>query len=456
MENKETNKKISAFWKIYIGYILALVALISGGLILLWNFLAVYEETRPVHFMEKTLTVFQESETEQLKTYLTNTVENPYEDTAALLSVFYDSIENKELSYGKLSGKYTEQHPVYAVLADEEHVATVSFVSDEMERNYGFCGWKLEEISLQAQPAKSFAVTVPSSMSVTVNGVPVAEQHTECTAETEAPVNYVNYMCNGELYLEPEIQVIDCNGAVVDLQEDAATGGLFYPLYYVTAPTTMKVFVGEKLLGEENTLDTEIAAESLNDILEMASDFPEYQAFLEKTTLPAFRKYYIDFVHDKEAVTAVDRFGTARTLEYNVDTRTYFHDLVSEDSLLEECKERAIDFLEKYALFCAGADSKEAELREFFPKNSAYGTKILSVNNNWYTGRIKNFSNHQLKEFFAYTENLAYIYVTIDQETIISGTNEQRAITITIPLWMVKEDGEWYIARLEFDASSED
>lgn len=456
MKNRIKSKKVPVFWILCSVYAVILAGVVIYGLSWLWNFLAVYEETRPVHAMETSLTIFEESETGQLQTYLTNTVENPYEDISVLLSVFYDAIEGAEISFGKLFGEYTEQHPVYAVVANGEHVATMSFVSDGIEVGHGFCGWKLEQVSLLVNPTKSFAVTVPSSMTVTINGVPVAEQHKVSTIETDTPVDYVNYACNGELYMEPEIQVTDKYGTDVQLQKDESSGGLFYQLSYAIVPDTMQLSFGDKILGEENTLIRNIEIENLGFITEMASDFPEYEPLLENVTVPALKKYYIDFMYPDASVVATDRLGQNRILNYDADTRTYSHDLVSNDSLVEECQERAIDFLEAYASYCAGNGSLQKELKEYFPKDSSYGTKILSVNNYWYQGKIKDFINHQVKDFFAYTDNLVYIHLTIDQQTMIKGTSEERIVTLNTPLWLIKMDEKWYVARIVFDSSAEE
>ena len=45
------------FWLFYLLYIVLLAGAIYYGLSLLWNFLTVYENTRPVHSMEQSLTV---------------------------------------------------------------------------------------------------------------------------------------------------------------------------------------------------------------------------------------------------------------------------------------------------------------------------------------------------------------------------------------------------------------
>ena len=205
---KSSTRRFPWFWLFYVLYIILVAGALFYGLTRLWDFLDVYERTRPVHFMESSLSVFEESHSGELQKYLTNQVENPYEEDSVLLDLFYDSIEGKKLSFGKLSGYYTESHPVYAVLADGDHVATVSFASDGQIAGYNFAGWQLEKISLLLTPTKNFAVTVPSSMEVTVNGLPIAPEHKISTVETDTPVSYVNYAFRG-LYKEADIRVTD-------------------------------------------------------------------------------------------------------------------------------------------------------------------------------------------------------------------------------------------------------
>ena len=406
--------------------------------------------------MEDSLIIFNEDDTEQIQKYLTNTVENPYEDKSVLLSAFYELIADKELTFGKLSGAYTEEKPVYAVLADEEHVATISFVSDETEVGYDLCGWKIHEISLLVSPTKSFAVTIPSSMNLTINGVPVAEEHKISTTETNAPVSYVNYVCNGKLFRTPEIQVTDRYGTVVELQKDEATGGLYYQLSYAMVPATMQLSFGGHVLTEEKILQENIPVEEMDFIPQVAKTFAEYAALPEIVNIPTFKKYYIDFAYEAETVTATDRFGTVRELSYDEASRTYSHELISNDSLKEECVERTTEFLEIYTLFCAN-DAEDSELKPFFPDNSEFYRKIIKMDSMWFDSHTKiKFSNHQLKEFFAYTDNLVYIYMTLDQQFDLRRNGKKMLITVDLPLWLVKMEEEWYVARIIFDNTGEE
>ena len=451
MKNKE--RKFPWFWVLYVVYVLALAGTICYGISWLWKFLAVYENTRPVHCMERTMDVFDVTKKEQLQSYMTNTVENPYEDEAVLLSVFYDMIENKTLSFGKLSGKYTEKHPVYAVMAGETHVATVSLVSDNQEQGYGFFGWEIEEITLHVYPTKSFAVTVPSSMSVTVNGRLVAEEHVTGSKETDTPVSYVNYACIGGLYLEPQIVVTDKYGTEVKLQKDEASGGLYYQMSYAVAPTTMELSFGGHVLGEENILEADIPVEEMEVISEVSATFSEYEKLPEILTIPTFCRYYIDFMFDEESIVATDRFGEGRTLAYDATKRLYSHELISNVALEEECTEFAVSFLQDHALFVAN-DMDETGLKKYFPAKSKFYEKIARMVNIWFAAHTPiEFTDHTVEEFFAYSDDIVYIHVTMNQNFKVLATGKKVSEKINLPLWLVRMDGNWYVARIMFAES---
>jgi len=189
----------------------------------------------------------------------------------------------------------------------------------------------------------------------------------------------------------------------------------------------------------------------LEFIDDVAAHFPEYAALPDLIDIPVFYDYFIDFAYSPEAVTATDRFGTVRTLAYDEATRTYSHDLVSNDSLQEESTALAKDFLEKYTLFTAG-DISASALTPFFPKNSTYYSLIVSMDNRWFKNHSTiQFTNPELKEFFAYTDNLVYIHYTFTQEFRMYYNWEYKITPVDIPLWLVKIDGTWYVARMIYD-----
>lgn len=305
--SQKNKKKFPLFWMFYLVYTLLLAGAIVFGLNMLWKFLDVYEATRPVHEMETAISVLEPENRETLSRYLTNTVDNPYEDTSAILDQFYKMTEGKELTFGKLSGAYTEAHPVYAVLAGDTHVATLSFTAKTESMDYNLYGWDLEQVTLNVTPKHSFALTVPSSMKVFVNQIPISEDAVTGTTETNAPVSYVDYLCSG-LYENPEIEVFDRYGSPVELTYDEASGGYYYRLAYVTAPDTMKVTFGARQLGEDQLLEGGIAIEELEFLPSVATHFKEYSEIIEGLTIPSINRYYVDFAYTPESVSVKTSF----------------------------------------------------------------------------------------------------------------------------------------------------
>ena len=449
---KNNTRRFPWFWLFYVLYIILLIGALAFGLSRLWDFLDVYERTRPVHFMEATMPLFEKSHSGELQNYVTNHVENPYETDSVIPDIFYESIEGKKLSFGKLSGSYTESHPVYAVLADGDHVATVSFTSNNQIVDYNFSGWQLEEISLLLTPTKNFAVTVPSSMNITVNGRSIAKEHIVSTIETDTPVSYVNYAFSG-LYREPDIRVTDRYGTLVTLSKDEETGGLYYKLAYAYAPSDMSLSFGGHVLGEDSILASGIEVEELSFLPQIAERFSEYSSITELVTVPTFTEYYIDFAYTESDVVFTDRMGSVCIPDYDPVKNKYSHGLVSDDSLQEECAELVTDFLQKYALFCAESENDGSGLTQFFPENSDYCELILSMNNDFF-GNYSSlvFENHQLLDFFAYTDNLVYIQMSIDERVYVNKYREDKIVKLKHPIWLVKMDGTWYIIRIIFES----
>ena len=212
----KNKKKFPVFWVLYALYTLLLAGAICFTINLLWKFLDVYETTRPVHAMETAISILRPEEEDSLRTYLTNTTGNPYEDISVILNRFYEMTEGQELTFGKLSGAYSESHPTYAVLAGETHVATLRFSAQSEPVGYHLCGWDLESVTLLVSPKYSFALTVPSSMKVFVNKIPIAEDAIVGSNATDTPVTYIDYAFSG-LYEEPQIEVFDRYGSPVAL-----------------------------------------------------------------------------------------------------------------------------------------------------------------------------------------------------------------------------------------------
>lgn len=448
---KTNNKKrFPVFLCCYLIYTALLIFSVCFGLRLLWRFLSVYEATRPVHAMESAISLLTPEKEASLCTYVTNTTENPYEDNSVIRTLFYEMTAGKKLTFGKLSGAYSEARPTFAVLAGDTHVATFSFRQQNDPGEFGLYGWDLDTVTLLVSPKHSFALTLPSSMRVFINQQPIAADAVLATREAEGLVSYTDYACSG-LYAKPNIEVFDRYGAPVTLTYDEASGGYYYPLSYVTAPDNLQITVGSHRLGEEHLLEDNLPIEELGFLSQLSSRFSEYKDLPQQISIPHIHKYYIDFAYTGDSVICKNRLGELLPLSYDESTRMYSHAPVSEASVHDACVSFATSFLELYAKFCA-RDALKTELIPYFPPNSEYYELIASLDNEWYNSHSNlSFQNHTEQEFFAYSDSLAYVHITFEQKMKLRATGKYVVYPIDIPVWLVKIDGSWYIARIVFD-----
>lgn len=440
------------FWILLLVWLVVLSVAIGIGLAYFYNFLKIYEQTRPAHFAEENYDIIDESNETELKKYLTNKSENEYEGTNEMLDAFYRSIEGKKLSFGRLAGKYTEKKPVYALTADGEHVATLSLVMKDSRKDERFDlhEWEIDSVTINCTPQYSYAVTIPSSMTLYINGEIAPEQAKVSEIQTETPISYVNYAAIG-LYNEPQINVTDRFGREVTLQKDEKTGGLFYELSFARAPGDTEVSFGNHVLTNEYVLEDNIdSGIDFSIVDEMSERFEEYSGVKDIIgEYPTYTEYFIDFMYTDKEIKWADRFGNSQIPTYDKEKHKYSTEIVSDDSEREENFAYALEFLEKYTEFViGGSDAKP--IKKYFPDNSKYYKLISGLDNRWYHN-YKNlrFENYEEIEYQCFAENLAFLHFSVDQKMEIGKE------TCTYPqehlMWLIKMDDKWYIFYLKYE-----
>lgn len=201
-------------------YSLIWIVLIGAGLFYVWNLLIDYEAGIPDVNMEKHLAEFDVSHIGELYDKFPLEL-NEYEDKEAVKDWFCQAVSDKEISYRKLTGKYTNSTPVYEVLAGENVIAAVLFT--ETGRNdHGFPVWEMSHVSFEGYGPEFFDVTVkvPRSSQVLVNGKPIDEKYLTAQENVELAENIADFVENvpgyhiytlGHLANMPEITVTGDN-----------------------------------------------------------------------------------------------------------------------------------------------------------------------------------------------------------------------------------------------------
>lgn len=440
-------KKMPLFWKFYIGYMSLLIVAVVALLVVLWRFLATYELTRPVHAMEKAMNLLAEAQREELLSYL-EPDENAYESSEVIVEALFDSVSGKELGFGKLSGVYTERHPVFALTADDATVAKFAFAESETEESFHMHGWELESITICSDSLKSVAITVPETMKVFVNNTEAREVDIVRTSDSGMPVEYVDYNITG-LVEEPKITAADRFGNPVELSRDE-NGAYYFQMSYVKAPRDMKVSVGDVTLSDDNIFGEE-AYDELSVIAQLEKELPEFEHLSEMITVPKYEKYFVDYPFNPDELVITDAQGLSVEPEYDESTRTYRVKPVSGNSCYDEATAFAMSFLEDYTLFCSN-DQELSSIEKYFPEDSNYLELISHMNNNSFIRHSDTvLKNRSIDDYFEYSDSLIYVHATIDEWMHLTRYGYDKVYRVELPVWIVKIDGKWYVAKIDYE-----
>ncbi len=452
MDESLNKRKVPVFWIIYA--VLMVISLIAVGLLLrkLYYFLDAYEATRPVHQAEKVVeSSFTEKNRQTLKKLITNKIEQDTESVDDLLDDFFKSTENKKMTYGRYYGQYTDSKPQYILSVGEEQLASFALKETvKYDADFDFKLWDLESVTFFIQPKYSYAVTIPETMTLYVNGKEVPKTEAKGRKDSDCRVGYLEYS-DTKFYFEPEIKVKDRAGHDVHLLTDQASGGYYYLLHYAYAPADMVVcFNGVDLTADEvmeKDIDCGVDYFMLNEVIRK---YPEYKSLQDNIYYPTFTKYYVDLDVKEEDTTWKNRLNTDSIAVYDAETKTFSAGLTSDDSEMDELIVYATEFLKTYALFCS-KDVQITEIQGYFPANSKYYTAISKMNNYWFNAHTDvSFQNYETKEFFSYGDNYAFVHVTFEQKMKHRASGVWKIYPIDLPVWLVKIDGEWYVGGMDF------
>lgn len=175
-------------------YSLIWIVLIGAGLFYVWNLLIDYEASIPDVNMEKHLEEFDASHIGNLYDKFPLEL-NEYEDKDAVKNWFCQAVADKELSFRKFTGKYTNSTPVYEVLAGENVIAAVLF-TENGKNDHGFSVWEMSQVSFEGYGPDFFDVTVkvPQNAEVLVNGQLIDGKYLTAEEPVELASNIADFV----------------------------------------------------------------------------------------------------------------------------------------------------------------------------------------------------------------------------------------------------------------------
>lgn len=220
------------FGKFMIIY--AAVAVVAIGFLWfkLWGIVDTYQQELPEYAMDDYMETFNNEYYNKLVAENSDINVSEFEDADKIVAKYGKaSIEGKELSYKKKTGKYTNTSPVYSVLADDKEVAEVSFKENKYGK--GRKKWAVnEEIAegIKINGKEKVTVSAPEGCSVFVNGVEVDKKYITGTTEEakllENVKKYISDIPEMEIYTveglceKPEVQAKSSDGKELEATVD--------------------------------------------------------------------------------------------------------------------------------------------------------------------------------------------------------------------------------------------
>lgn len=225
-ENKKRFSKFPLGLCIYAGAFLLVTAI---GLIFFWNYMSVYEQTRPATALNayaQQLTaehIFNASED------VINQVDHSLQSVEQCKETVINAL-SEGFTFVKKATASTESKHVYMVLCGKQLIGTVTLTQCQ-KAAYGFTAWEVtsEEFDLSFLLSEPVTVTVPAALQVSVYGNTLSE-----TYITNNSVPYpllekfykdysLPYLCTytaGPFLGAPQINITDSTGKEITLAEN--------------------------------------------------------------------------------------------------------------------------------------------------------------------------------------------------------------------------------------------
>lgn len=187
-------KKISGFTIFLLVYATLLIGLVAFALNYVWNLLIDYEASIPDVNMEKFLDEFSEDNISDLLEKYPVSV-NEYDDADAVNEAYIKMLSGKELTFDKLTGRYTNAAPVYTISAGDDVIA-VAELTEIGKNSHGFSIWELSKVIFDGYGPErtSIKIKVPGSAVVEVNGNVIDEKYLIGTETVEMTSNISEYV----------------------------------------------------------------------------------------------------------------------------------------------------------------------------------------------------------------------------------------------------------------------
>lgn len=298
--------------KIYIVAVSFFLILLLAAAVVLWRFLAAYENTRPKHVAEKVFgNYFLSSNVGELASSYTPELMT-FHTVEAVNKGFEKSYDTERLGFTSVSSEGKTEK--YAVSFDNHRIAYFTLKEGDRSGGFGFKYYELANVEFFFGEPKAFTALLPKGCTLSVNGVTVSESYiTEADIEDASckympegveGKHYDKYSVSGLLF-EPEVTVKDGDGKLIETAYDAEEKCYTVPTVY-----------SERLKSEHSDFAIS-AASAYTAYLSNDASFSNVAGYLDRSSeiYKRIQSVTVTWVRDHSGYTIYDQ-NTTEFCEY--------------------------------------------------------------------------------------------------------------------------------------------
>ena len=352
-------KKTRRLWPLFLCcWALALLAAGLLGCFLFYQYLGIYEVTRPEARMEELLELMSAEDWLDRAAQDLDFELSEFEDPQALFAEYRSSLTTDQpLSYRSEKSGSDGSHAIFYVRSGPSNLCRVELVSGEQRLPFGRHNWKLGRVSsgdiTKNLRSATVEITALEGQELALNGLPVGSEYLsdkaveiENLSDLESRMDTVPRLQRyrigpvyGEIHVSADGRELAAEKRGKTLRYSAALGGS--GSLRITAPEDIRITVGGAELGAQDV------SESSYGLLEGLENYTGDAAFLTNV-------YVFDGLYSQPEVLAYSADGKLlRPIMTGENSYHFFHpsDVAAdeeEEKLLAHLDELAVGYFNRY------------------------------------------------------------------------------------------------------------
>lgn len=440
----------------------AIILLLLGGTgcYLLYQYLGIYEVTRPEPVLDEFL------ETTDIHDIALRAGENvpfeltEFEDPKELYASYIDAIDlSKAVSYRLNSDKSAPDRLVYDVRSGPNMLCSVALIPDGDTPGFGRNYWAVSEVSAaiitELLPSVTASVETVSGMELSLNGKPLSEEYisgdpadipdlTRYEAEMENPPKYLTYEI-GPLY--GDIHLTDASGNSIAPDGEVEDDTVHFQVISetqsleITAPEDLPVYINGVRLKMADLVSSSIG------VFEGLEPYTQGAACM--TDL-----YRIDGLYLKPVVTALEDDGRETTpIAAAENSYIFFHEGEEEtEAQMYSIVERFFNAYMEYSAHAFEYTRFSNLLGTILPQSSLYQYVLRSQEAMyWASGTQAEYSDLRYDNFHMVSDTCFVCTVIYSADMTAKNWYEQYSYELenAYELVFVFANGKWLAAGMD-------